>query len=169
MTSLIDLETGTQLLHYAAGPATQGLVLAGSLGYGLLATIGDLSASKRVGKTFLALEKDEFPLKPAKVDPKLPQLAVLSEEGLLLTFPVNELKLQPKGGRGLTLMDLDAKDRLQAVSCFATQLQLSGIARGNKPKDDVLRLSGLAAHAGKRARKGKSIDGFKQVLTLRGE
>ena len=169
MTSLIDLETGTQLLHYAAGPATQGLVLAGSLGYGLLATIGDLSASKRVGKTFLALEKDELPLKPAKVDPKLPQLAVLSEEGLLLTFPVSELKLQPKGGRGLTLMDLDAKDRLLAVSCFATQLQLSGIARGNKPKDDVLRLSGLAAHAGKRARKGKSIDGFKQVLTLRGE
>jgi len=169
MTSLIELETGTQLLHYVAGPATQGLVLAGSLGFGLLATIGDLSASKRVGKTFLALEKDELPLRPALASPALPQLAVLSTEGRLLTFPVTELKLQPKGGRGLTLIDLEGQDRLHAVACFATQLNLSGIARGNKPKDDVLRLSGLAAHAGKRARKGKDVDGFKQVTGMTGQ
>lgn len=93
---------------------------------------------------------------------------MLSEQGRLLTFPVTELKLQPKGGRGLTLIDLEAKDRLLAVSCFATQLMLSGMARGNKPKDDVLRLSGLAAHAGKRARKGKDVEGFKQVLEMKG-
>ncbi|MCZ8235739.1 MAG: DNA topoisomerase IV subunit A [Inhella sp.] len=169
MTSLIELEAGTQLLHYVAGPATQSLVLAGSLGFGLVATIGDLTASKRVGKTFLALEKDELPLRPALVSPALPQLAVLSTEGRLLTFPVTELKLQPKGGRGLTLIDLEGKDRLHALACFATQLNLSGIARGNKPKDDVLRLSGLAAHAGKRARKGKDVDGFKQVTGMTGQ
>jgi topoisomerase-4 subunit A len=169
MTSLIELEAGTQLLHYVAGPATQSLVLAGSLGFGLVATIGDLTASKRVGKTFLALEKDELPLRPALVSPALPQLAVLSTEGRLLTYPVTELKLQPKGGRGLTLIDLEGKDRLHAVACFATQLNLSGIARGNKPKDDVLRLSGLAAHAGKRARKGKDVDGFKQVTGMTGQ
>ena len=40
------------------------------------------------------------------------------------------MKLQAKGGRGLTLIDLEAKDRLLAVSCFATQLMLSGMARG---------------------------------------
>jgi topoisomerase-4 subunit A len=51
---------------------------------------------------------------------------------------------------------------------LATQLMLSGVARGNKPKDDVLRLSGLAAHAGKRARKGKDVEGFKQVLEMKG-
>ena len=169
MTSLVELEAGTQLLHYVAGPATQSLVLAGSLGFGLVATIGDLTASKRVGKTFLSLEKDELPLRPAPVSPALPQLAVLSTEGRLLTFPVTELKLQPKGGRGLTLIDLEGKDRLHAVACFATQLNLSGIARGNKPKDDVLRLSGLAAHAGKRARKGKDVDGFKQVTGMTGQ
>jgi topoisomerase-4 subunit A len=168
VTSFIELESGTQLLHYLAGPASQSLVLAGSLGFGLVATIGDLSAAKRVGKSFLALEAGELPLRPARVDPALPQLAVLSEQGRLLTFPVTELKLQPKGGRGLTLIDLEAKDRLLAVSCFATQLMLSGVARGNKPKDDVLRLSGLAAHAGKRARKGKDVEGFKQVLEMKG-
>ncbi len=168
ITSLIELESGTQLLHYLAGPAGQSLVLAGSGGFGLVATVGDLTASKRVGKTFLTLEAGELPLRPVPVSPQQPQLAVLSEQGRLLTYPVTELKLQPKGGRGLTLMDLEGKDRLLALACFANQLQLSGIARGNKPKDEVLRLSGLAAHAGKRARKGKAVEGFKQVLGLRG-
>lgn len=168
MTSLIELEPGTQLLHYIAGPAGQSLVLANSGGFGLVASIGDLTASKRAGRTFLALEKDELPLPPAKVDPSQPNLAVLTAEGKLLTYAVTELKHQPKGGRGLTLIDLDDKDRLQAVCCYAAQLQLSGLARGNKPKEDLLRYSGLAFHAGKRAKKGKAVEGFKQVLAIKG-
>ncbi|WP_138858372.1 DNA topoisomerase IV subunit A [Inhella inkyongensis] len=166
VTSLIDLEAGTQLLHYFAGPASQSLVLAGSGGFGLVATIGDLTASKRVGKSFLALETGELPLKPALVSPEQPNLACLSDDGHLLTFPVTELKLQPKGGRGLTLMELAPKTKLLAVSCFAAGLQLTGIARGNKPKEELLRLSGLAAHAGKRARKGKAVEGFKDVTGI---
>jgi topoisomerase-4 subunit A len=168
MTSLIELESGTQLLHYVAGPSTQSLVLAGSGGFGLVATIGDLTASKRAGKTFLALEPGELPLAPAKVDPAQPNLAVLSTEGKLLTYPVTELKLQPKGGRGLTLIDLEPQDKLLAVCCYATQLQLAGLARGNKAKEDLLRYSGLAFHAGKRAKKGKPVEGFKQVLSMKG-
>jgi topoisomerase-4 subunit A len=168
MTSLIELEPGTQLLHYVAGPAGQSMVLANSGGFGLVATIGDLTASKRAGKTFLALEAGELPLPPAKVDPAQPNLAVLSAEGKLLTYSVTELKHQPKGGRGLTLIDLDDKDRLLALCCYATQLQLSGLARGNKPKEDLLRYSGLAFHAGKRAKKGKPVEGFKQVLAIKG-
>lgn len=168
MTSLIELESGTQLLHYVAGPATQSVVLAGSAGFGLVATIESLSASKRAGKAFLSLDAGELPLRPAIVTPARPCLAVLSEQGRLLTFPVTELKVQPKGGRGLTLIDLESDDRLLAMDCFATQLRLTGVARGNKPREEVLRLSGLIAHAGKRARKGKAVEGFKQVLQMRG-
>ncbi|MBH9554281.1 DNA topoisomerase IV subunit A [Inhella gelatinilytica] len=166
VTSLIDLESGTQLLHYVAGAVTQALVLAGSGGFGLMATIGDLTASKRVGKSFLTLETGEAPLKPAWVRPDQHQLACLSDDGHLLTYAVSELKHQPKGGRGLTLMELAPKAQLQAVCCFASGLHLAGLARGNKPKEDLLRLSGLAAHAGKRARKGKAVEGFKQVMSI---
>ncbi|WP_374434233.1 DNA topoisomerase IV subunit A [Inhella sp.] len=166
VTSLIELEPGTQLLHYIAGPAGQSVVLAGSGGYGLVATVGDLTASKRVGKAFLSLEPGELPLRPCVVSPEQPQLACLAEDGHLLTYAVTELKLQPKGGRGLMLMELAPKVALQAVCCFASGLLLSGIARGNKPKEELLRLSGLAAHAGKRARKGKPVEGFKQVTGM---
>ena len=38
------------------------------------------------------------------------QVACLALDGRLLVFALDELKLQPNGGRGLTLMDVDAKD-----------------------------------------------------------
>ena len=40
ITTLIELETGTQPAHYFAGPATQTLLLAGTGGFGLLARAG---------------------------------------------------------------------------------------------------------------------------------
>ena len=94
-------------------------------------------------------------------------LACLSQDGRLLMFPVDELKHQPKGGRGLTLMDLEGKDRLQAVATATTQLVVHGTAlRGGKPKEELLRGASLQAHLGKRARKGKTVDGLKAPRRL---
>ena len=68
------------------------------------------------------------------------QVACLSLAGRLLTFGLDELKLQPNGGRGLTLIDLDAKDALVSVAAFAQALQVMGKAlRGDKPREDVLK------------------------------
>ena len=112
ITSLIDLEAGTQPAHYFAGAAAQTLLLAGTGGFGLLARVGDLVARQRGGKGFLSLEGDEKPLPPAPWSTATTRVACLSLAGRLLVFALDELKLQPNGGRGLTLMDLDAKDAL---------------------------------------------------------
>jgi topoisomerase-4 subunit A len=80
----------------------------------------------------------------------------------LLVFPLDELKLQPNGGRGLTLMDLDGKDPLLDACPFTQGLLVIGTGlRGSKPKEEMLRPAALAAHQGKRARKGKVLDGMK--------
>ena len=164
ITSLIDLEAGTQPAHYHAGAAAQMLVLASSGGFGLLARMADLQSRQRGGKTFLALEGGETPLAPGLVpDDDLlgAQLGCLSASGRLLVFPLDELKHQPKGGRGLTLMDLDAKDRLASVAAFTQALRVQGSGRGGKAKDEVLKGAALAAHVGRRARKGRAVDGMK--------
>ena len=44
ITTLIDLESGTQPVHYHAGQVGQLLLLAGTGGFGLLARVGDLVA-----------------------------------------------------------------------------------------------------------------------------
>ena len=83
------------------------------------------------------------------------------------TSRLDELKLQPNGGRGLTLIDVDAKDALVSVAAFAQVLQVLGTAlRGGKPREEVLKGAALAAHVGKRARKGKAVEGMKAQRVL---
>lgn len=167
ITTLIELESGSQIAHYVAGSPTQRLVFAGTTGYGLIAQIGDLVGRQKAGKTFLALDEGEQPLLalvPAG-DVAL-QLGVLSAQGRLLTFPLDELKHQPKGGKGLMLMDLEGKDSVASLACFSTQLRVLGSGRGGKPREELLRNQSLALHAGKRARKGRAVDGLMKVAAL---
>jgi topoisomerase-4 subunit A len=168
ITSMIELESGTQPLHYFVGPADATLLLAGTGGYGLLAKAGDLVARQRGGKGFLTLNEGEQPLPPSRAD-GCGQLACLSLAGRLLVFPLGELKLQPKGGRGLTLMDLDAKDALVSVAAFDKTLRVVGTSlRGAKPRDETLGSVALSSYRSGRARKGKPTDiGFKPTLLLR--
>ncbi len=169
ITSLIDLDTGTQPLHYYAAPTGQMLVLAGTGGFGLLARVGDLLSRQRGGKTFLTLEGDEKPLPPSPVpadDLIGQQLACLSLAGRLLVYPLDELKHQPKGGRGLTLMDLDAKDALVSVAAFTQGLVVHGSGRGGRLKEETLKGAALAAYLGKRARKGKAVEGIKGLRVV---
>lgn len=169
ITTMIELEAGTQIAHYFAGASGQRLVLAGTGGFGLIAQIGDLVSRQKAGKTFLSLEGEEKPLPPAP----LPggevlgvQLACLSLQGRLLTYPLDELKHQPKGGRGLTLMDLEAKDALISTAAFTQTLLVQGSGRGGKAKEELLKGAALASYTGKRARKGKAVEGLQKVLRI---
>jgi topoisomerase-4 subunit A len=168
ITSMIELEAGSQPQHYFAGPADATLLLAGTGGYGLLAKAGDLFAKQRGGKAFLSLAEGEKPLPPARAD-GASQVACLSLGGRLLTFTLDELKLQPKGGRGLTLLSLEGKDALVSVAPFEKTLRVLGSGRGGRAKDETLGQAALAPYKGARARKGKPAElGFKPTLLLRG-
>jgi topoisomerase IV subunit A len=82
ITSLIDLETGSQPAHYFAGAAAQLLLLANTGGFGLLAQAGDLLSRQRGGKAFLTLEAGEHLLPPVAVADAHTRVALLSLSGL---------------------------------------------------------------------------------------
>ncbi len=166
VTSLIDLEAGTQAAHYVAGATHALLLLAHTGGLGLLAQIGDLTGRQRGGKAFLALEAGEHVLPPSFITPLHNRVACLALSGRLLVFPLAELKRQANGGRGLTLMDVDAKDPLLSVAVCADTLTVHGSGRGGKTRDELLRGDRLAAHEGKRARRGHKVDGLVKALQL---
>jgi topoisomerase-4 subunit A len=100
------------------------------------------------------------------VGPTHKQVACLAQDGRLLTFGLDELKLQSGGGRGLTLMDVDAATPLIAVASFGETLKVTGTGRGGKPREEVLRAAALATYSGKRARKGRKIEGWVKALRL---
>ena len=168
ITTLIDLQAGTQPAHYHAGAAQQTLLLAGTQGYGLLANVGDLVARQKGGKSFLALEADERPLPPVVAD-DCTRIACLTLANRLLVFSIDELKWQPKGGRGLTLIALDEKDVLVSAAAFDAALTVVGTIRGGKAKEEVFKGAALEPYLGKRARKGRAIAGsFKATRVVAG-
>jgi len=166
ITTLIDLEAGTQVAHYFAGAADATLLLANTGGFGLLAKAGDMLGRNRAGKSFLTLDDAERLLPPVPVAAAHTQVACLAMDGRLLVFPLAELKLQSNGGKGLTLMDVDAASPLVSVATCDQALKVIGSGRGGKPKEEDLKSAGLATHAGKRARKGRKVDGLQKVLRV---
>ncbi len=115
VTTLIDLESGTQPLHYFAGPANAALLLSSSGGYGFIATVESMISRQRGGKTFLSLGEGETPCAPSHAAfssgtvPLAPATHVCcaSTGGRILSFEITELKQMDKGGRGLMLIDLE--------------------------------------------------------------
>jgi topoisomerase-4 subunit A len=59
ITTLIELESGTQPLHYFAGPANATLLLSGTGGYGFLATVDNLISRQKAGKAFISVGEGE--------------------------------------------------------------------------------------------------------------
>ncbi|NML14223.1 DNA topoisomerase IV subunit A [Azohydromonas caseinilytica] len=168
ITSLIDLEPGTQPAHYFAGAAATTLLLAHTGGFGLMARVSDLQGRNRAGKAFLTLEDQELLLPPSVVQPQHKQVACLSLDGRLLVFGRDELKLQPGGGRGLILMEVDAKEPLLSAATFGESLTVMGSGRGGKAKEETLRWAGVASYVAKRAKRGRKVEGFVKALRVVG-
>ncbi|MEF9948064.1 MAG: DNA topoisomerase IV subunit A, partial [Comamonas sp.] len=59
VTTLIELEAGTQLLYYFAGAESTQLLLSGSGAYGFMAAVGDMLSRQKAGKAFVTLGEGE--------------------------------------------------------------------------------------------------------------
>ena len=183
ISTLIDLESGTQPVHFFAGPNAAVLLLSGSAGYGFLATVENMLSRNKAGKSFVSLGEGESLCAPslvsgssATVSAERPALAAAtsvccaSTGGRVLTFDLAELKALEKGGRGLMLMDLDDKDRLAGAAAFVRSVRLSGLGRGGKPREETLEIRSLNNARTARAKKGKAADlGFKPQAVTRVE
>ncbi|MCX5541968.1 DNA topoisomerase IV subunit A [Paraburkholderia sp. CNPSo 3076] len=166
VTSLIELEAGTHLLHYFAANAEQQLLLASSNGFGFIAKIGDMVSRVKAGKAFMTIDEGCVPLAPMPMLPDALQVACLSSSGRLLVFGLDEMKTLSGGGRGVTLMQLDDNEKLvQALAISAAGVVLVGTGRGGKAAEDLMAGAVLAPQIGKRARKGRAPDSKLKVVT----
>ena len=174
LTTLIELEAGTQLLHYFAGPGSASLLLSSSAGYGFLATVDNMSSRLKAGKAFVTCNEGESVCRPSPVQspnwPSATHVACASVGGRILTFEITELKPQANGGRGLMLMDLEARDILAGAAAYTRSVRIAGVGRGGKDREEVLEIRSLNNARSARARKGKAADlGFKPQLVHRVE
>jgi topoisomerase IV subunit A len=183
ITTLIDLESGTQPAHYFAGPLGATLLLSGSGGYGFLATVEALVSRNKGGKAFISLGDGEMLCAPSHVSgssatvpagavglPVATQVCCASTGGRVLTFDLSELKLMDKGGRGLMLIDLETKDQLAGAAAYTRSVKIEGLGRGGKAREETLEIRSLNNAKLSRAKKGKLADlGFKPTRVVRVE
>jgi topoisomerase-4 subunit A len=162
VTTLVDLSGGTQgkgvrIQHYYAGPADKQLLLASSAGFGFIAKAGDMISRLKGGKAFITLDEGDLPLPPSVVTDDASAIAALSENGRLLVFGMSEMKTLTNGGRGVTLMELEPKEKLLSAAAITQKGVIVHGTMAAKPR--ALEMSGnvLAPHFGKRARKGKAL------------
>ena len=169
ITTLIELEAGTQPTHYFAGGAQMRLLLCNSGGFGFVAVVADLCSRQRAGKAFLTLEGQAQVLPPLALKPDAASVACLAADGRILLFGLDEVKHQASGGKGLTLMDVSDAVPLVGVALLAPAdaLCVLGTGRGGRAKEERLGPVALRAYGGKRGRKGKKLEGFPQPLQLR--
>ncbi|MDM0053714.1 DNA topoisomerase IV subunit A [Variovorax sp. J22R115] len=176
VTTLIELESGTHVAHYFAGPLGANLLLSNTGGYGFIAAVENMISRQRGGKAFLDVGEGEQMCRPSLVGgaggaeplPMATHVACASTGGRILTFEISELKSLPKGGRGLTLIDLEAKDTLAGAAAYTRSVKIEGIGRGGKEREETLEIRTLNNARAGRARKGKAADlGFKPTSIVR--
>ncbi len=183
VTTMIELEAGTQLLHYFAGAPGAWLLLSSSGGYGFLATVENMMSRLKAGKSFISVGAGEAICRPSPANVAPPpgapataanatatHVACASTLGRILTFEIGELKPMANGGRGLMLIDLDGKDQLAGAAAYTRSVKISGIGRGGKERDETLEIRSLNNAKAARGRKGKAADlGFKPTTIERVE
>ena len=167
VTSFVELEAGSQILHAFAAPADAGVLLATEKGFGLTCVAGDWQSRMKAGKHFLTLEEGDVPLPPVLFEASRTDATVVclsdgqggGDKGRVLAYPVSEVKTLHKGGRGVTLMGLEKKEKLRQVIVAAdTGLVVTGTGRMAKPQSRTMSTREIAANTGTRGRKGKQLD-----------
>lgn len=175
LTTFIELESGTQLVHYFAGAANVFLLLSNSGGYGFVAAVENLVSRQKGGKSFLSLGAGETVCRPSLVgvagaDNFATHVCCASTGKRILTFEIKELKPMANGGRGLMLMDLEPKEELAGAAAYTRSVRITGLGRGDKEREEVLEIRSLNNARGARGRKGKVADlGFKPLAVVRVE
>jgi topoisomerase-4 subunit A len=162
-TSLINIEPGTQMISYYAGAGDDLLFIAMASGNGFLANVSDMLTRNKAGKSFVGVNEEfeggDHVLPLQVVREGMTMVACLSANGRLLTFELADLKRLQAGGKGVILMDLEAKESLQSAIAFGNQgLQMEGLGRAGKATAVNISYKTLMDFKAQRARKGHAIE-----------
>lgn len=176
ITSLLELEAGTEILYYFAGSSQVCLLLSSSGGYGFLATVEHMASRLKAGKAFVTCNEGETLCRPSFVaapganpaSAAATHVACASVGGRVLTFEISELKQMANGGRGLMLIDLEAKDSLAGAAAYTRSIRIEGVGRGGKAREETLEIRSLNNARAVRGRKGRAADfGFRPSSVIR--
>ncbi|MBW3564871.1 MAG: DNA topoisomerase IV subunit A [Acidobacteria bacterium] len=155
-----------------AGASFQGVVMGGpedlyilasDAGYGFIGSLGEMVTDRKAGKSLITVPKGGKALGPVRVrNPEEDLLAVATDEGRLLVFPVSELPRLARG-KGVKLISL-RNERVAGLAVLSQDSTLVVHAGRQYMKVSQADLEGFI---GKRALRGSKLPrGYRNVDRL---
>jgi topoisomerase-4 subunit A len=173
LTGRLNPPPGAEFIGALLGEPEQLYVIASDAGYGFVVTLGELYGKNRAGKTILSTPKGSKALAPKAVtDINTSYLAVVSNIGNLLVFPLNELPQLAKG-KGNKMMSIPTakvasrEEYVMDIAILNAKQQLLIIGDG---KPFTLKPADWKNFVGERARRGNKLPrGCRSVMQLKVE
>jgi topoisomerase-4 subunit A len=171
LTGRLDPESGAEFMDVVMGEENQKIILASDFGYGFIASIEDLISKKKGGKSTIRLtEKSRvLPVTYLQETDEDEYIAVATNVGRLLLFPISELPTLSKG-KGNKLIQIPAselKSRSTYIAsiCTITPSQQLKVYAGKRHLS--IKFDDLTNYIGSRARRGNVLPkGFQNVKLI---
>ena len=169
LTGRLKAPDGARFVGVAIGDAAVRLLIASDFGYGFVTTLGDTLSKNRAGKAVLNVPAGAVALPPMLTSETASHVAVATNRGRLLAFPLAQVPVLARG-KGQKLLGIPPK----ALREDAERV-VSAVALGEKDKLLVhagarhltLRFRELATYLGTRASRGRLLPrGFQKVDRL---
>lgn len=170
LTSRLKPDDGSTFVSVLMGDDAQKVLLASDAGYGFITTLGNLVTKNRNGKQILKLPKNARVL-PARLVESLENqyLAVVTNEGRLLVFPLAELPELPrgKGNKTIQIPTKKAENREEYCVDIAVINEKSPLTLYSGQRKLTLKVSDLANFHGERGNRGNKLPrGFLKVDSI---
>jgi topoisomerase-4 subunit A len=119
---------------------------------------------QRAGKQFVGVGEGEALLAPSLLPVGAKEVAVLSGEGRLLVFALEEVNELPSGGKGVMAIRLHEGEAMLGIQPVEDHIKVSAIGRGDKRVTLTVKPGDLDHYRSNRARTGRVLKGsFKRV------
>ncbi|MBL7250627.1 DNA topoisomerase IV subunit A [Alloalcanivorax marinus] len=170
LSGRVSPPSGASFVAAVIGKEQDAYLMSTDAGYGFIVRYGDLLANKKAGKNVLNVPKGARVLAPRPVgDPRQDVIALVSNEGRLLVFPVRDLPEMARG-KGNKMMSIPSA-RVADRSEFVQDVQVLGpedllVIRAGK-RHLSLKPGDLEHYMGERGRRGAKLPrGFQNVDVL---
>ena len=170
LSGRVSPPSGAHFVAAVMGKEKDAYLMSSDAGYGFIVRYSDLLANKKAGKNVLNVPKGAKVLAPCQVgDPDKDLIALVSNEGRLLVFPVRDLPEMARG-KGNKMMSIPSA-RVADRSEFLQDVQVLGpddllVIRAGK-RHLSLKPGDLEHYMGERGRRGAKLPrGFQNVDVL---
>ncbi|HIG78642.1 MAG TPA: DNA topoisomerase IV subunit A [Cycloclasticus sp.] len=158
LTGSLKPPVGAMFTDVLAGK-NEKVMLSSNAGYGFVTKLAELHTKNKAGKALLSLPQGSKVLSPALYEAEEGLVAIISQQGRLLIFPVSEVPELARG-KGNKLIQIPSKDLKSGDDkvvgfCVVSERQSIRIHAGKRYIN--LKLSDLDAYRGNRAQRGAKL------------